>query len=74
MRAPAPYAGDPVAMAFVTAGSGGRPGHSLQGGMPLFNKDGTFNCFICKHEGHKARDCPHKKSLRRGHIQAKRHG
>ena len=28
-RAPAPYEGDPVAMAFATAGNGGRSGHSL---------------------------------------------
>ena len=54
-RPPAPYAGDPVAMAFATAGGAGRPGHSLQGDQPLFNKSGMFNCFICKQEGHKAK-------------------
>ena len=65
-RAPAPYAGNPIAMAFATTGNGGHPGHSLQGGMPLFNKDGTFNCFICKQEGHKARECPRKKTFDAG--------
>ena len=64
--APGPYAGDPVALAFATAENAGHMGHSLQGDMPLFNKDGTFSCFICKQKGHKARDCLHKDAVAAG--------
>ena len=63
-RAPAPhYASDPVALAFATAGNAGRPEHSLQEDMPLFNKDDAFSCFICKQNGHNAKDFPHKDAV-----------